>query len=278
MDKYYENKKAYAQKNKKLLNAKQVLKYNIKKYLNYTVVYGKNLTSEQINKHFEALCKYTFKQDMRSLTSVEDILAKIKEYKQKTIEAKEKLEHKGVLKPNKHGKPAKIPAKRKWYLKNRNHCIAYSKAYVAARKEVENSKMYKADTPEFKEAISRRCAELLPEFMSTDHKAYNKCKKKHVLPKRGKRVKSTPLATATTATADTIITIAGDVNIEPHINVSLDDAACAPMIKHNQDVHVFVEPTFKPVEVFVTLKDPMFALFIGSIGMTIGMLITMFLK
>jgi hypothetical protein len=235
--KYYNN-------NRELVNAKTKLRRAYQKFAETNMVFAEHVTHDEKLKLIREYANKSFTDFMATKPSTKEIM----EESEKTI--------KHVKQQNKRRKN-----KRNWYTANREHCIAYSAAYRKAAKNLESEGITK-DDPKFRTALKTKIAEEYNDCLTDEHRPYKEQSVVRV------RIKDEPAEVpvaeveSTTANADTIITIAGDVNIEPKITVHMDEPN--------------IVQTKQPSEFTIMFKDGQFIAFIISIITVLLMLTFMF--
>lgn len=237
--KYYNN-------NRELINAKTKLRRAYQKFAETNMVFADYVTNDEKLKLIREYANKSFTDFMATKPSTKEIMT----------ESEKTLKH--VKQQNKRRK-----SKRDWYTANREHCIAYSAAYRKAAKNMESEGITKND-PNFHEVLKAKIAEEYNDCLTDKHRPYKEQSVVRV------RIKDEPTEVpvaeveSTTANADTIITIAGDVNIEPKITVHKDEPN--------------IVQTKQPSEFTIMFKDGQFIAFIVSIITAILMLTFMFIS
>lgn len=271
----------YYYDNKEMVLAKRKLRYAISKWIDARTAYADYLSETEIEQNRKELMDKMFKDACTQFETSDGLRVRAAEL---LHQAKKKRKDVVFDAPPAPKKPKAMRSRHEkrldYYQSKRAEFVAYSKAYTAAQKWVKDN-MPDAPAEERKKALREVTKTLIPQFYTEDIRPYNPQKhcRKRKPEKATKPVKDSveevvdhdeELVSATTSIESpvTTITVAGDIKIDPTINVSLP-----------QDMRLDARPSkTTPLEVVVAFKDPFFVTFIMSIILTCAILIAMFVK
>lgn len=247
MNKYYEN-------NKELVTAKNHLRYAIERKIKNSIVYADSLTPEERKQCLKENVAMQYRITMNRCHSINDIINETKKINQEL--------GKYMNKDN------ELTPRQKDYIKNRKKCMAQSTSYTRAKKALQGHE----NDPDYDKNFNDLRQKIFDEVLKEPDRPYKARTKYHRTasgrPRRLKKlVYDNKPKQSTTATADTIITIAGDVRVEPVIHVDP-----APMQEF-----VYTKNNKKYTDISVKLENYQFIIFILSILGAWGALIYMFL-
>ena len=275
----------YYYNNKNTVSAKSKLRYAINKWVDANAAYADGLTADEIAQLRKQIIKRMFEDNCAKFKTAEELKGRATELLQQAKGKGPKVLHVDMTTETEPGKKKMKRSRHEkrlaYYQSKRADFVAYSKAYTAAQKWV-NDNMSDVSPEEKKKSIREITKTLIPQFYTEDIRPYNphKNQRKRRPEKVTEPVKDLVegivgdeelVSTTTTTSIDsplTNITVAGDVKIDPIINVSL-----------SPDTGLNVRPNkYAPLEVVVAFKDPFFVTFIMSIILTCAILIAMFVK
>jgi hypothetical protein len=273
----------YYYDNKEMVLAKRKLRYAISKWIDANVAYADNLDTKEIEKLRKQLIRRMFDDNCAKFKTADSLRVRATELLHQTKGDGPKVLHVDKAletEPKKQMKRSRHEKRLDYYQSKRAEFVAYSKAYTAAQKWVKDN-MPDAPAEERKKALREVTKTLIPQFYTEDIRPYNpqkNCRKRK--PEKATKpvkdvveevvVQDKELVSATTSIESpvTTITVAGDIKIDPTINVSLPP-----------DTRLDARPgKLTPVEVVVAFKDPFFITFIMSLILTCAILIAMFVK